>query len=103
MSRRRLMLTPSDYVIYGLAILGALLYLVRNLFSLIPYLIPVVIIGGLFAYNRYLGTRSRGYRPSSAPRDTGASKHTDAKKKSKTVPFRVIRGSKDSDDEHRYH
>ncbi|WP_438432205.1 hypothetical protein [Gorillibacterium sp. sgz500922] len=103
MSRRRMMLTPFDYVIYGLALFGALMYLISNPARLIAILIPVVIIGGLFVYNRYLGARNRGYHPSSNPRYSGTNKYAEAKKRSKTVPFRVIPGSKDSDDEHRYH
>jgi hypothetical protein len=102
MSRRRLVLTPFDYVIYGLAIFGALMYLISNPLRLIAILIPVVIIGGLFAYNRYLIGKNRSAQSSS--RYAGTGKYADAKKRSKTVPFRVIPGTKDTDDEGpRYH
>ncbi|WP_058303696.1 hypothetical protein [Gorillibacterium timonense] len=99
MNRRQMSFTPTDYVIYGLAIVGVLMSLFKNLLAI---LIPILIIGGLFAYNRYLGNRSRGYRPTSSARPS-SNRFADARKKSKTVPFRVIPGTKDSDDEPKVH
>ncbi|MEO3944374.1 hypothetical protein [Gorillibacterium sp. CAU 1737] len=102
MNRRRMYFSTTDYIIYGLAIWGVLVSLISNPFTL---LLPILLIGGLFAYNRYLGNRARssGYRPSGSARPS-ASRYEEARKKSKTVPFRVIPGNKDSEDEPpRYH
>ena len=75
--------STSSYIIFGLMLIG----IFRNL-SVV--LIPVLIIGGIIGYNYYLSEKKyKRYMP----------RYAAAKKKSKTVPFRVINGTKDFPDE----
>ncbi|MBC8079586.1 MAG: hypothetical protein H7X86_04530 [Gorillibacterium sp.] len=80
--------STSSYMILSLMLIGML----RNLSNVV---IPVLVIGGVIGYNYYLSEKKRKqYTP----------RYAAPKKKSKTVPFRVINGSKDiSDDKPKFH
>lgn len=96
MSRR---FGPSSYIILALIALG----IISRMSNGLNLLIPVVIIGGVIGYNYYLGKqKQRAYAPRYST--SSASRHADARKRSKTVPFRVIPGNKqDSGDKPKYH
>ncbi|WJH34306.1 hypothetical protein N6H14_31300 [Paenibacillus sp. CC-CFT747] len=84
--RRRF--SAKDYVIFGLAAVGLI-------FNAGNFLIPIIVLGGIFLLYKFLPARGmqKAYR-TSAYRPTAASP-----KKRKTSPFRVIPGNKDSMDD----
>ncbi|MCL6459806.1 MAG: hypothetical protein K6T85_17570 [Gorillibacterium sp.] len=80
--------STSSYIVFGLILIGAIT-------DLSNILLPVLIIGGIIGYNYYLSEKKRKQYPS---------RYGAAKKKSKTVSFRVINGSKDyPDDKPKFH
>ncbi|MBD2869536.1 hypothetical protein IDH41_13180 [Paenibacillus sp. IB182493] len=70
------------------------------------FIIPIVVLGGIYLLYKYPPSFLRGYggsrqgRPQVKPgRAAAAAKSKSAKPRSKTVPFRVIEGGKDDDDD----
>lgn len=73
------------------------------------FIIPIVVLGGIFLLYKYPPTFLRGYSsrqgrttPIKQSRSTAAKTKTN-KPRSKRVPFRVIEGGKDDDDLPKYH
>lgn len=79
----------------------------------IQFLLPIIIIGGIFLLYKYppsflRGNNQSGYgqrgRGAYAPRKTAAQpKAKKDRAKSRPVPFRVIEGGKEDDDTPKYH
>ncbi|WP_108996234.1 hypothetical protein [Paenibacillus agaridevorans] len=79
----------------------------------IQFLLPIIIIGGIFLLYKYppsflRGNNQGGYgqrgRNAYAPRKTTTqSKSKKDRTKSRTIPFRVIEGGKDDEDTPKYH
>lgn len=72
------------------------------------FIIPVVVLGGIFLLYKYPPSFLRGAAPKSRQPQVKPSRATAAKvrgtrPRSKTMPFRVIEGGKDDDDLPRYH
>ncbi|WP_042162712.1 hypothetical protein [Paenibacillus gorillae] len=67
------------------------------------YLIPIVVLGGIFLLYKFPPSSwGRGANPKQ-PYVKQNRTQTRQKPKSRTVPFRVINGGKDDDDTPKYH
>lgn len=72
------------------------------------FIIPIVVLGGIFLLYKYPPSFLRGYgsqqsRAYVKPSRSTSSRSKTSKPRSKTVPFRVIEGGKDDDDLPKYH
>ncbi|WP_224722614.1 hypothetical protein [Paenibacillus vietnamensis] len=72
------------------------------------FIIPIVVLGGIFLLYKYPPSFLKGAgfgasRTYAKPNRTAASKSKTGKTRSKTVPFRVIDGGKDDDELPKYH
>lgn len=72
------------------------------------FIIPIVVLGGIFLLYKYPpsflgGSGARRSRTQVKPSRSTAAKTKTSKPRSKTVPFRVIEGGKDNDDLPKYH
>ncbi|MEK3881570.1 hypothetical protein [Paenibacillus sp. PL2-23] len=94
-------------ILVALFVIGLIVGLMDNLIS---FLLPIVILGGIFLLYKYppsfLGGKRRG--PSYVKHSASASaapkqKPKGNRPKSRNVPFRVIEGGKDDDDTPKYH
>ncbi|MFD2116078.1 hypothetical protein ACFSTH_04945 [Paenibacillus yanchengensis] len=91
-------------VVLFLTIVGFIVSLKNNF---VAFVIPIVILGGIFLLYKYppetwrkKNTSTRGQQTYySPPKTTNKEKRT----RSKKVPFRVIDGNKDDDDTPKYH
>jgi hypothetical protein len=88
-------LSISGYILLALIIIGLIASL-RN------YIIPICVFGIIFLLYKFPPSRWKLNRSSSASNSNG---RKSGKRKSKTVPFRVINGSRtdDEDDRPKYH
>ncbi len=91
--------------IVALAAIGLVYMLLRNPLG---FVIPVVVLGGIFLLYKYPPAfleRARGNSSRShvKPGRSSQAKSRTSKPRSKTVPFRVIEGGKDDDDLPKYH
>jgi hypothetical protein len=84
-------LSVGSYILIGLIIIGLIVSLSR-------YIIPVCVFGIIFLLYKFPPSNWKKNRASVSGRKSG-------KRKSKTVPFRVIDGNKqdDSDNRPKYH
>jgi hypothetical protein len=84
-------LSVTSYLLLGLIIIGLIVSLSR-------YVIPICVFGIIFLLYKFPPSKWKRNRISSIGRKSG-------KRKSKTVPFRVINGNKQDDSDHRpkYH
>ena len=78
----------------------------ENLFA---FLLPVIILGGIFLLYKYPPSFLGGGRPANNRKrneriyQTAKPKQKHQRPRSKTVPFKVIEGGKDDDDLPKYH
>ncbi|MGG1635762.1 hypothetical protein MHH56_19930 [Paenibacillus sp. FSL K6-3182] len=101
---------PSKWNVWSISFLALLLIgLVYSVIqSPITFLIPIVVLGGIFLLYKYPPSFLRGYNTRQGgvhvtQRRAPASKTRTNKNRSKTVPFRVIEGGKEDDDTPKYH
>lgn len=90
----------KDYIIFGLCAFGILVGLVNNPAA---FLIPIIVLGGVFLLYKYL---PGGRRSSRANRPSRSTVYTmKPKRKKKASPFRVIPGNKEASDDEppKYH
>jgi hypothetical protein len=92
-------------LIVALAAIGLVYGLLRNPLS---FIIPVVVLGGIFLLYKYPPAFLQGARGSQArtqvkPGRASQTRSKTTKPRSKPVPFRVIEGGKDDDDLPKYH
>ncbi|WP_419873834.1 hypothetical protein [Candidatus Pristimantibacillus sp. PTI5] len=76
--------------------------------SPLTFLIPIVVLGGIFLLYKYPPAFLRGYHSQQGRTQVKQSRAAAPKSKvnkprSKTVPFRVIEGGKEDDDLPKYH
>ncbi|WP_424766181.1 hypothetical protein [Paenibacillus sp. sgz302251] len=97
----------NGWVILILALLAIGLFysILVNPFS---FIVPIVVLGGIFLLYKYppsflRGTGSNRERPQVKQSRVTAAKTKTTRPRSKTVPFRVIDGGKDDDDLPKYH
>ncbi|OBZ08121.1 MULTISPECIES: hypothetical protein [Bacillales] len=101
---------PSKWNVWSITLLAllaiGLVYSVLQ--SPAAFIIPIVVLGGIFLLYKYPPSFLRGNSTQQGRTQVKQSRATAAKMKankprSKTVPFRVIEGGKDDDDLPKYH
>jgi len=108
MAMRRLPFKLDGWMIVLLALIAfGLVYGIINNPSV--FIIPVVVLGGIFLLYKFPpsflrgGASPKSRQPQVKPSRATAAKMKGTKPRSKTMPFRVIEGGKDDDDIPRYH
>jgi hypothetical protein len=101
---------PSKWNTWSILILALLAIGIFYSFikSPLSFIIPIVVLGGIFLLYKYppsfiRGNRSQQGRTHVTQSRAAASRTKPKKPRSKTVPFRVIEGGKDDDDLPKYH
>lgn len=92
-------------VVLALIAIGFVVGVISNPGS---FLLPIIVLGGIFLLYKYPPSFLSGARPQPKRTQVQQSRAASAKTKnnrprSKTVPFRVIEGGKDNDDIPKYH
>ncbi len=96
--RLRRLNTVSIIVLLLIAI-GIIAELVKNTMS---FLLPIIIVGGIILLYKYpppTWFKNQGTNKKSHLSSKRSAKPQNSKPRSKTMPFRVIEGGKDSDDD----